>query len=294
MIVARLEQGRFHILDRYRAMVRLAAGLNSRNGLDMATQVRAFEALKEFQMRLRHVPVSHVRVVGTSALRSLSEKHSFVKAASNILGLPIDIIPGSEEARLINLGVDGVMKKKEGEGARLVIDIGGASTEILIGDGPKILAAESLSMGCVPFSQRFFPDGQITERLFEEARREAENLADPVFERFKDIGWLDVIGTSGTIKTIRKMITLQGWGDKEITPEAVHKVTDAVVSAGHLENLQELRGLPHDRIRAFPGGLAILESIMHRFGIPRMRISKAAMREGILLDLARNKDYTSS
>src|SRR5208337_4047270 len=185
------------------------------NGIEIGTQQRAFEALRHFRVLLRKVPSCNVRVVGTSALRQLSDNESFIRVAGDILGLPIEIITGTEEARLINLGVASTMKDQDA--ARLIVDIGGGSTEIIVGKDTAILAAESLPMGCVTFSKRFFPKAKITPRLFKRAQAAAGAMLDTVMGSFCSVTWTDVLGTSGTIKTTRKVINYRGQGDKEIS-----------------------------------------------------------------------------
>jgi exopolyphosphatase/guanosine-5'-triphosphate,3'-diphosphate pyrophosphatase len=283
MIITRCTKDRFTVIERARAVVRLADGIEKGNGLQIGTQQRAFEALRHFRGLLNKVPSSNVRVVGTSALRQLSDQASFITAAGDILGLPIEIITGREEARLINLGVAGNMKNPDV--ARLIVDIGGGSTEIIVAEDTTILADESLSMGCVTFSKRFFPKAKITPRLFKRAQAAAGDLLETVMGSFSGVNWIDVVGTSGTIKTTRKVINYRGQGDKEISMDALDSLIDTVISAGHLDKLLRIRGLTHDRAPVFPGGLAILKSIMERFAIKSMKVSKTAMREGIIFDL---------
>ena len=283
VIIARCTRDRFTVINRARVVVRLAEGIEKGNGIEIGTQQRAFEALRHFRVLLRKVPSCNVRVVGTSALRQLSDNESFIRVAGDILGLPIDIITGKEEARLINLGVASTMKNQDA--ARLIVDIGGGSTEIIVGKDTTIIAAESLPMGCVTFSKRFFTKAKISPRLFKRAQAAARALLETVMDSFSGVTWLDVLGTSGTIKTTRKVINYQGLGDKEISVAALDSLIDTVVSAGHLDNLLKIRGLTHDRAPVFPGGLAILKSIMSRFAIKSMKVSKTAMREGIIVDL---------
>ena len=291
MIIMRFTKDRLALINRARVVVRLSEGIGKGSGLELATQQRAFEALRHFRVLLRQVPSCNVRVVGTSALRQISEHDSFVTTAGDILGLPIEIITGMEEARLINLGVASTMQNQDA--AMLIVDIGGGSTEIIVGKDTTIVAAESLSMGCVTFSKRFFPEAKITPRLFKQAQAAAGDLLETVMGSFSGVTWLDVIGTAGTIKTTRKVIKKQGWRDKEISMVALDSLIDTVVSAGHVDELLRIRGVSQDRAPVFPGGLAILKSIMDRFAIKSMKVSKTAMREGIILDLVRRKTESS-
>jgi len=288
MLITRHTHDGIAVIDQARVVVRLAEGIE-KDGLQIATQQRAFEALRHFRALLGKVPPVNVRVVGTSALRQLSDHGSFVTAASDILGLPIEIITGTEEARLINIGVASAMKNQKA--ARLIVDVGGGSTEIIVGKDTTVLVAESLPMGCVTFSKRFFPEAKITPRLFQEARAAAGNLLENVMESFNGVTWCNVIGTSGTIKTTRRVLKNQGWGDKEVSVVALDSLIDRVVCAGNVGELLQIRGLSQDRAPVFPGGLAILKSIMDRFAIKSMKVSKSAMREGIILDLLRRNTY---
>lgn len=287
MIIARYSEGGFRVIDRVRDVVRLADGLDEMNFLTPETRQKAYAVLRQFRLHLGKVPPANTRIVGTSALRRLNAEEGFVASADDILGLPVDIISGQEEARLINLGVAG--NEKNLGVSRLIIDIGGGSTEIIVGKDVTVLAAKSIPIGCVAFSSRFFPEGKITPRFFKNAVKAADSELQPVRDRLSNVPWFDVIGASGTIKAVRKIISAQEWGNKEITMSALDKVIAAATDAGDLEGLNMLKGLARDRAPVFPGGLAILKSIMQGFGLKSMRVSKAAMREGILFDLLRKK-----
>lgn len=288
MIIARYSEGGFRVIERVRDVVRLADGLDEMNFLTPETRQRAHAVLLQFRLHLGKVPPANTRIVGTSALRSLNAEEGFIASANDILGLPVDIISGQEEARLINLGVAG--NEKNLGVSRLIIDIGGGSTEIIVGKDVTVLAAESIPIGCVAFSSRFFPGGKITPRSFKNALKAADSELQPVRDRLSNVPWFDVIGASGTIKAVRKIISAQEWGSKEITMRALDKVIAATMDAGDIEGLNMLKGLARDRVPVFPGGLAILKSIMQGFGLKSMRVSKAAMREGILFDLLRKKN----
>lgn len=283
MIVVKRDGDDFITVDKARSVVRLAAGID-KEGLDSDTEQRAFQALSQFRLGLLKVPSSNIRVVGTSAVRRLDDRGGFVRKASEVLGLPIDIISGAEEARLINIGV--VSASKDKQVVRLIMDIGGGSTEIIVGKNTEVLRAESLSMGCVVFSRRFFPDGEITRKTFRKAEEAAERKLTLVIDKFSDLRWTDAIGTSGTIKAVRRVMKSHDWGEKEITADALDRIVDAAVDIGHSDRLHSLRGLSLDRAPVFHGGIAILQAIMRRFGVKGIRVSKSAMREGIVHDLA--------
>src|SRR5262245_31274634 len=203
MVVARYSHGQLVILDRLREMVRLAAGLDEQGRLDKAVTSRALECLERFGQRLRDMHAESVRVVGTNTLRKAHRKQVFLERAREALGHPIEIISGIEEACLIYLGVTNTMPNEPGR--RLVIDIGGGSTELIIGEGANALRLESLHMGCVSMSLDHFRDGKISEKRFKRARTAARLQVEPVQVGFRSEGWESAIGSSGTIRVIAEL-----------------------------------------------------------------------------------------
>ena len=200
MVVARYSHGQLVILDRLREMVRLAAGLGDSGRLDDAATERALRCLERFGQRLRAMHADSVRVVGTNALRRAKRKRWFLERARAALGHPIEIISGLEEARLIYSGV--VHTSPMSPDKRLVIDIGGGSTEVVIGEGFNPLLLESLSVGCVGLSAICFDDGKISEKRFERARTAVRLELEPIQEAYRKLGWLQAFGSSGTVRVI--------------------------------------------------------------------------------------------
>jgi len=282
MVVARVHHGQVAIVDRLREMVRLASGLDEFRYLDNQSKDRALGCLERFGQRLRDMQAHKVRVVGTSTLRKARNVESFLSAAEEILGHPVELISGIEEARLIYLGVSHHVDSARG--ANLVIDIGGGSTELIIGEGYEPKSLESLSLGCVGLSQRFFDGGRLSGARFERARLAVQLELRPVLASFQRLGWTRAIGSSGTINTAGNIARELGLVECGITLAALEVIIERMIDARHVETL-ELPGLGVDRLPVLPGGLAILVEILSNFSIERMDISDGALREGLLYDM---------
>jgi len=281
MIVGRLQGGQLTIVDKLRERVRLAAGLGADGNITREAADRAIACLERFGQRIAGMPSDSVRVVGTNTLRKAKNARHFMERARVALGYPIDVVSGREEARLIYLGV---AQTNPEENARLVVDIGGGSTEFIIGSGFDIIEADSLFMGCVSFSERYFSGGVVTPRGFREAQLAAELELQSIAARYRKIGWQTAVGCSGTIHAVQNIIRANGWGDDGITTKALKKLRKALVAAGDLSSLS-LPGLQPDRKNVIAGGTAILEALFLDLRVDRMVPSGGAMREGVLYDL---------
>ena len=283
MIVARLEQsGTLSIIDRLRENVRLGGGLDENGVIDDAAQKRAFDCLETFAQRIRDLPPSAVRVAGTNTLRVAKNARSFVEQAENKLNHSIEIIAGREEARLIYLGVAHGLATREGK--RLVIDIGGGSTELIVGRGMKPLRRESLYTGCVSASKRFFNDGKISKKAMKAAETEAALTLFPQAADFKAGQWEEAIGCSGTIKAIASIVREEGWCLDGISYKSLLKLRSALIDAKHIDKLK-LAGLSESRKPVIAGGLSVLLAIFKILKIELMQVSEQSMREGLLYDL---------
>jgi len=219
MVVARYSHGQLIIVDRLREMVRLGAGLDEQGRLTRESIDSALACLERFGQRLHDMKAESVRVVGTNTLRRARRKGAFLDRARAALGHPIEIISGIEEARLIYLGVAHTMPSEPGR--RLVVDIGGGSTEVIIGEGKHAKKLESLYMGCVSMSSRYFNDGGITDKRIKRARIAARLELEPVRANFRNYGWDQAVGSSGTIRAVGDVIRARNNGDSAITPAAV-------------------------------------------------------------------------
>jgi len=282
MVVARYTHGQLVIIDRLREMVRLAAGVEENGRIDKDVAARALACLERFGQRLRDMHADSVRVVGTNALRLARRKQAFLERARDALGHPIEIIGGMEEARLIYSGVAHTMPMEPGR--RLVIDIGGGSTELIIGENLQPLQMESLQMGCVSLSERFFKDGKISAKRIARARVAARLELEPVQAAFRRLGWEHTIGSSGTIRAIGEAIRELEPQASTITPTGIERVLRYLSGAGHIRELK-LATITDDRRPVFPGGTAILAEVCDVLGIKELRIADGAMREGLLYDM---------
>jgi exopolyphosphatase / guanosine-5'-triphosphate,3'-diphosphate pyrophosphatase len=282
MVVARYSHGQLVILDRLREMVRLATGLGESGRLDDAATERALRCLERFGQRLRAMRADSVRVVGTNALRRAKRKRWFLERARAALGHPIEIISGLEEARLIYSGV--VHTSPMSPDKRMVIDIGGGSTEVVIGEAFDPLLLESLSVGCVGLSSSFFEDGRISAKRFERARTAVRLELEPIQEAYRKMGWLQAFGSSGTVRVIGDTLQKLRPDAPHITLENLKYLSERVLAAGHVDDLK-LPEVDAERAPVFPAGLAILLELVENLGIDRVRVAEGAMREGLLYDM---------
>jgi exopolyphosphatase/guanosine-5'-triphosphate,3'-diphosphate pyrophosphatase len=281
MVVARLQHGQINIIDRLREMVRLASGLDTDGNLDSASQARGLDCLSRFGQRLAGLSRHHVRVVGTNTFRRL-RGGKFLAAAEAALGHPVEVISGFEEARLIYLGASHGLANTQG--STLIIDIGGGSTELIAGRGYVPERMESLYMGCVEMSQRFFADGKLTAKRFEKARLAARLELRPVKSAFRRRDWGQTAGSSGTIRTAARIAEALGIGDGGVTVTALESIIQRMVEARRMDTL-ELPGLSSERLPVFSGGLAILVETMATLRLDHLQVAEGSLREGLLYDM---------
>ena len=282
MVVAQVRDDRWTVLDRLREMVQLAEGLDEDNCLTVAMQRKALDCLSRFGERLRDLPRECVRIVGTNTLRRASNAADFIAAAQLALNHPIDVISGVEEARLIYLGV--AQSLPEAQIRCLALDIGGGSTELIVGERMTPLYMESLYMGCVSMTKQFFADGVVRKKQFERALLAAHLELQPVKARFAQLGWSMAVGASGTVRTVEKIaLGFDGCREGVITYDAIQKVYEMLLTAGNLQELK-FKNVRAERINVLPGGLAILMAIFEALNLRELKISESALREGLLYD----------
>ncbi len=312
MIVARWTGGRLHVVDKLRERVALAAGLDEQRRLTPEAEDRALSCLRRFGERLRHMDPESVRAVGTNTLRKMKRSRQFLERASDALGHRIDIIPGREEARLVYLGVahdvahavadlpvyddadqgvSGAHGRGDPAGRRLVVDIGGGSTECVVGDGFEILESDSLFMGCVSYSQRFFPGGKLSRKAMDKARMAARRELEPIRRTTAESGWVQAVGSSGTILAIEQILTEAGWSERHVTAKGLRKLRKLLYSAGHSEHL-DLPGLSDERRSVIAGGVGVLSGVFDSLRIETMETSHCALREGVLYDLLGRTEHS--
>jgi exopolyphosphatase/guanosine-5'-triphosphate,3'-diphosphate pyrophosphatase len=282
LAIGRVVGEQVYPLDSLKETVRLGAGISAQKQLDDEVQERALAALRRFSERLAGMPKDSVRVVGTNALRVAKNARQFVRKAEETLGFPIEVISGREEARLIYLGV--VHSLPMVEHNRLVVDIGGGSTECIIGQKLKPRAVESLYMGCVSYTERFFPGGKIDKKAMKNAELAARELVQTIADRFETLGWSEAIGSSGTARSLAEVLQKGGVAEQGITAAGLEWLREELLSAGDLKKLA-LAGLRDDRVPVIAGGAAIMSGVFAELGLEEMKVAEGALRDGVLWDL---------
>jgi exopolyphosphatase / guanosine-5'-triphosphate,3'-diphosphate pyrophosphatase len=284
--IAQVEQGRYRRIDYLKESVRLGAGLDGNGFLGAEAAERGLRCLRGFASRLAGFDAVRVRAVATQTLREARNRDDFLLRAQAALGHPVEVISGREEARLIFAGVARLQPSGE---PRLVIDIGGRSTEMIVGVGTTPLAAESFGVGCVSLSMRFFGDGRYSAEAFRLAQVAAGAEFEEALETFAPTRWSEALGSSGTAGAVSQVLQAAGVTDGSITPAALQWCITRCIEAGRAEKLK-LPGLKGDRVPVIPGGLAILSALMAQFGIEQMTPARGALRQGVIFDLVERLD----
>ena len=283
MVVAQDQHGQLKVIDRIREMVRLGAGLSSSGKLSKESKERAIECLHRFGQRLQEMHANSVRVVGTNTLRVAKNSAEFIQRAEEALGHPIQIISGVEEARLIYQGT--IHSITGPEGKWLVVDIGGGSTEIIIGKQGEPLLMESVQMGCVVLSEKYFASGDLDKKKFKKALVDAKLQLQPIVSTVKELGWKHVVGTAGTIRAISVLMREFELSERGITYKGINVLIAKLQEAGHIDRVN-FESLSKERKPVFAGGLVVLKAIFEELGVKKMMISDGGLREGLLFDLA--------
>ena len=280
--IARVVNDQLYPLDSLKETVRLGEGVTPDRKINAATAERAFNALRLFAERLRGLPAEAVRVVGTNALRVAKNADAFIRESEAILGYPIEVIAGREEARLIYLGVANSLPPSQHD--RLVVDIGGGSTEFIIGHRLKAKVVDSLYMGCVSYSERYFPGGAMDKRSFKDAQLAARKEIEQMAIRFRKEGWKDAFGSSGTAKALGIILQENGQTVDGISRAGLEWLRDKALKADGFTAVN-LPGVKGDRVPVLPGGLAIMLTIFEELDIAHMGVADTALRDGVLYDL---------
>jgi exopolyphosphatase / guanosine-5'-triphosphate,3'-diphosphate pyrophosphatase len=280
--VGRCENDQIYPLDGLKESVRLAAGLTADKHLDLPSQQRGLLALRRFNERLRGFAPDAVRAVATNTLRVAKNAPEFLVQAEAALGFPIEVIAGREEARLIYVGVAHTLSNPHRQ--QLVVDIGGGSTEFIIGKSFEPQQLESLYMGCVSYSLRYFPEGRADKRGFKDAELAARRELQAISYQFREHGWEAAIGSSGSAKALLDVLEQNGWSDGGISREGLETFRNALLKAGNIHRL-DIPGLRGDRLPVVTGGLAIMSAVFKEFDLEHMAFSEGALRLGVLYDL---------
>lgn len=282
MVVARLVAGELLIQEGLSEKVQLAAGLDPHNFITAPARERALACLARFAQRIQGIPRRNVRVVGTNALRVAEDAPAFMAEAQTVLGHDIEIIAGREEARLIYLGVSHSLPGLPGR--TVVVDIGGGSTELIVGEQFDALERESMDIGCVSLTRRCFADGRCTDKQFDRALILARQEVVMHQRSFQSLGWQQAVGASGSIKAIGQVCEANGWSDGTITLDGLQRIRRRLVKAPSVAEAG-LKGLKEDRVPIFAAGVAILTGVFEQLGLQSMVVSSGALREGVLYDL---------
>ncbi|WP_219603785.1 exopolyphosphatase [Aeromonas caviae] len=280
MVIARLTEGRMQIIDRIKERVRLAEGMDEQRRMSPEAMARGLDCLALFAERLTNIKPDQIRIAGTYTLRRASNARDFVREAAKVLNHPIEIISGQEEARLI---YQGVAHTQHIEGQVLVVDIGGGSTELIIGEGFEHKALTSRKMGCVSFTQSFFGNGKLGEKAFNAAVLEAQHQLAPIINQYRKLGWQSSLGSSGSIRTVRDVLQGEEWTDGAITLAGLERLKEEMLKHKRVDQLK-LAGLTEERQGVFAAAVAILLGLFTSLPIERMEYSDGALREGLLYE----------
>lgn len=283
MLITRLVANSVQTVDRVKRKVRLASGLNSEDELSNDAILRGLECLNFFAERLQDIPPENIKIVATATLRIATNAQEFIDKAEQILGHKVVILTGPQEAESIYLGV---AHTSASEDKRLVIDIGGASTELIVGNAFDAIKACSVNMGCVTFNQQFFIGGALSEENIDNAKNAAKATLQPIITEYKDIGWQSVISGSGTIQALAEILRASNL-PAIISLSFLHTLEKALINSKNIENIS-IAGLTVERQPVFAGGLAILIAIFESFEINELQLSSGALREGLLYEMLPN------
>lgn len=281
MVVARVVGQGLQIVSRHKQRVRLAAGLTKDNKLDEEAIDRGIECLRMFAERLQGFDADNVRIAATHTLRIAKNAHAFISAAEEVFPYPIEIIPGEEEARLIYMGVTHTQPDK---GQKLVVDIGGGSTELVVGEHFTPKLAKSKRMGCVNYNERYFKDGKLSAKQFQAAQMAAELKLESVASLYRRLGWEVAVGSSGTIKAVREVVLAMGHDDGEINRKRLDAIIEKLLAFKNIDDI-DLPGLAEERKPVFAAGLAILSGVFNALRLNAMIFSDGALREGLLYEM---------
>jgi exopolyphosphatase / guanosine-5'-triphosphate,3'-diphosphate pyrophosphatase len=283
----RLEIGRFHAghierVEYLKETVRQGSGLDENKVLSQAAMERGWDCLSRFAERLHGFTKQQVRAVATQTLREAKNRDEFLRRAQSVLGFAIEVVPGQEEARLIYQGVSRLLP--ESEEKRLVVDIGGRSTEMILGQGYEPRRLESYRLGSVAWSTRYFPRGQFTAAAFKTAEVAAKAVLDEALDTFPPSEWTIAYGSSGTVGAVADALAANGWASGVVTRSGMDWLVEKMIKAGNADNLR-LEGLKEERKAVIGGGLSVLRAIFDLFGIEQMVPAQGALRQGALFDL---------
>ncbi|GLS14518.1 MULTISPECIES: exopolyphosphatase [Hydrogenophaga] len=283
----RLEIGRYHSghierIEYLKETVRQGSGLDENKVLNQAAMQRGWDCLARFAERLHGFKKHQVRAVATQTLREARNRDEFLRKAQSILGFQIEVISGHEEARLIYQGVSRLLPQSDER--RLVVDIGGRSTEMILGHGYESREMESYRLGSVAWTGRYFAKGQISATAFRTAEVAAKAEIDQALDVFPPSEWSLAYGSSGTVSSVADILSANGWASGVVTRSGLDWLVERMIKAGHVDQLR-VEGLKDERRPVLCGGVSVLRAIFDLFGIEQMIPTQGALRHGALYDL---------
>jgi exopolyphosphatase/guanosine-5'-triphosphate,3'-diphosphate pyrophosphatase len=288
LIVARMVQDELQPIDRLGEKVQQASGLDSHNQLDQSAMDRGMACLQRFAQRLAGIPREQIRIVGTNTPRTAQNRMQFIEQAEQLLDCPVEVISGREEARLVYLGV--AHSQADDNDRRLVLDIGGGSTELIIGERFSPIELESLHMGCVSYTRRFFADGRLTKKAFKKAINAAQLELFNISTHYRKLGWQDAVASSGTAKALVRLCQFDPTGPQRLTLHNLKTLRQRLLEKGDIDAL-DFDNLNPERARVLPGGLAIMIAIFEVLKLDSLQYSDGALREGLLYDLVGRRSH---
>lgn len=288
--IGRYDQGQIQRVDYLKETVRLGNGFDENRHLSLESMTLGWECLARFSERLAGFAVAQVRAVATQTLREARNRDEFLKPGCAILGFPIDVIAGTEEARLIYQGVANLLPHSPER--RLVIDIGGRSTELVLGCGMQALQTASFRVGSVAWSMKYFANGEFTEQAMYRAEIAAQAVLEKALTSYPRDQWDTAYGASGTVGAVADILALSGWPPGQISREGLNWLIKCLLRAGNANNLR-LEGLKDDRRAVIGGGVSVLRGLMELLHIDTLQVAQGALRHGVLFEMAERDTHTT-
>ena len=285
--IGRHDHGQIQRVDYLKETVRLGSGLDGERHLTDDAIQRGLDCLARFRERLAGFRKEQVRVVATQTLREAKNRDAFIRQGSEVLGFTIEVIAGTEEARLIYQGVSNLLPQSPER--RLVIDIGGRSTELILGRGTQAHETQSFRLGSVSWSMKYFPDGRFTEQTLERADIAAQAVLEEALSLYPRHLWDVAYGSSGTVGAVADVLSMSGWPSGVVTLEGLRWLRKCLLRAGHAQHLN-LQGLKEDRRPVIGGGVSVLHALMTLLQIDQLQVAQGALRHGVLFEMLERSD----
>ncbi len=280
--IGRYDHGQIHRTEYLKETVRQGNGLDAARNLTPEAMQRGWDCLARFGERLAGFPRHQVRAVATQTLREARNRDEFLARAHDVLGFPIDVIPGREEARLIYQGVAHLLPQSDER--RLVVDIGGRSTELILGHAYEASVMESFRVGSVAWSMKYFPEGHFTATAFDRAEIAAKAVLEEALDAYRPDAWDVAYGSSGTVGAVGDVLAAAGYPAGQVTQEGLDWLLDRLLKAQSADRLR-LDGMKDDRRAVIGGGVSVLRAVFSLLQVRQMATAQGALRHGVLYDL---------